>query len=216
MDYSAPGSPGAEQVRATTASDGLPQPNLLDSGGPGADDVRVTDDSGAGGLGECIDEGVSDRVGRRVTLVGVTDSNWCDIADVAPRDDQRGYVPASAARYLLLSQREGVWHSLGVRAGDGIVGHVMWGWDDDDQMPWIGGVLIDADEQGKGVGRAAMVTLIRRLFARPDTSALRLSYQPDNLAARAMYVGLGFVESEVPVDDEVMAELTAARAAPLL
>ncbi|EAP97669.1 hypothetical protein JNB_19403 [Janibacter sp. HTCC2649] len=52
----------------------------------------------------------------------------------------------------------------------------------DDQMPWIGGVLIDAAEQGRGVGRAAMVKLLRWLFARP----------------------------------EIMAELTAVRAAPLL
>lgn len=163
-----------------------------------------------------IDEGLVDGRGRRVSLVAVTDSNWRDIADVAPRDEQRGFVPPSAARYLLLSEREGVWHSLGVRADDTIVGHVMWGWDDDDRLPWVGGVVVDAAEQGRGVGRAAMVTLLRWLFARPDTTAVRLSYQPGNVAARAMYADLGFVESDVPVDDEVMAELTATRAAPLL
>lgn len=163
-----------------------------------------------------IDEGVVDGAGRQVTLVEVSDANWRDIADVAPRDDQRNFVPPSAARYLLLSAREGVWHSLGVRADDVIVGHVMWGWDDDDQLHWIGGVLIDAGEQGKGVGRAAMVTLIRWLLAKPDVTAVRLSYEPENVAARTMYVDLGFIESDIPVDDEIMAELTAARAAPLL
>lgn len=192
----------------------------LDSDGSGPDDVGVTDDAVTGVVEDlvdtAIDEGVVDAAGRRVALVAVTDSNWRDIADVTPRDDQRGYVPTSAARYLLLSQREGVWHSLGVRAGDGIVGHVMWGWDADDQMHRVGGVLIDAAEQGTGVGRAAMVTLVRWLFARPGTDAVRLSYQPNNVAARSLYVGLGFVESDVPVDDEIMAELTAARAAPLL
>lgn len=181
-----------------------------------ADDGGVTGDGGAQDMGPDIDEGIADGAGRRVTLVDVSDSNWRDIADVAPRDDQRDFVPASAARYLLLSQREGVWRSLGVRADGGIVGHVMWGWDDDDQMPWIGGLMVDAAEQTRGVGRAAMITLIRWLLARPDTSAVRLSYQPHNVAARVMYGDLGFVESDVPVDDEVMAELTAARAAPLL
>lgn len=167
-------------------------------------------------MGQVIDEGVVDGAGRQVTLVDVTDANWRDIADVVPRDEQRGFVPPSAARYLLLSAREGVWHSLGVGADDDIVGHVMWGWDDDDQLHWIGGVLIDAAHQGRGLGRAAMVTLIRWLFAQPAVTAVRLSYQPENVAARAMYLDLGFVESDVPVDDEIMAELTAARAAPLL
>lgn len=181
-----------------------------------ADDGAVTGEGEGEGADGVIDEGLVDRAGRRVTLVDVSDANWREIADVAPRDDQRDFVPASAARYLLLSGREGVWHSLGVRAGDDIVGHVMWAWDDDDQMPWIGGVVVDASEQGKGAGRAAMVTLIRWLFAKPDTTAVRLSYEPHNVAARTMYVDLGFVETDVPVDDEIMAELTAGRAAPLL
>ena len=181
----------------------------------GADDGAVTGEGKGDGADGVIDQGVVDRAGRRVTLVEVSDTNWRAIADVAPRDDQRDFVPASAARYLLLSAREGVWHSLGVCAGDDIVGHVMWAWDDDDQLPWIGGVVVDAPEQGKGVGRAAMVTLIRWLFAKPGTDAVRLSYQPHNVSARTMYEGLGFVETDIPVDDEIMAELTAARAAPL-
>lgn len=183
---------------------------------PRADDGGVTGDGGAEGTADVINEGVVDGAGRRMTLVGVSDANWRDIADVAPRDDQRDFVPPSAARYLLLSQREDVWHSLGVHADDSIVGHVMWGWDDDDQMHWIGGLMVDAGEQGRGVGRAAMVTLIRWLFAKPNVTAVRLSYQPESVAVRAMYVDLGFVESDVPVEDEIMAELTAARAAALL
>lgn len=163
-----------------------------------------------------IDEGVVDGARRRVVLVDVDDSNWRDIADVAPRDDQRDFVPPSAARYLLLSAREGEWHSLGIRADDVIVGHVMWAFDDDDGLHWIGGVLVDAAAQGKGVGRAAMVTLLRWLFATQGAPAVRLSYEPGNEAARSLYVDLGFVESDVPVGDEIMAELTAARAAPLL
>lgn len=177
----------------------------------------MTSDGGTEhGAGDVIDEGVDDGAGRRVTLVGVTDATWQDIADVAPRDDQRDFVPPSAARYLLLSARDGVWHSLGIRAEDVIVGHVMWAWDGDDQLHWIGGVLVDAREQGKGVGRAAMVTLLRWLFAKPGVTAVRLSYEPGNVAARSMYADLGFEESDVRVDDEIMAELTTARAAPLL
>lgn len=163
-----------------------------------------------------VDEGVLDGNDRRISLVAVTDENWREVADVAPRDDQRDFVAPTAARYLLLSMREGVWHSLGIRADDIVVGHVMWAWDDEDGMPWVGGLVVDAKEQGRGVGRAAMVTLLRWLFARPDTNAVRLSYQAENGAAKAMYAGLGFVETGLDVDDEVVAELTGDRAASVL
>lgn len=162
---------------------------------------------------EVVDEGVVDAANRRISLVPVTDENWREVADVAPRDDQRNFVAQTAARYLLLSMREGVWHSFGIRAGSTVVGHVMWAWDEEDGMPWVGGLIVDAQEQGKGGGRAAMVTLLRWLFARPDTGAVRLSYQRENVVAKAMYAGLGFVETDLDADDEVVAELTRAAAA---
>lgn len=66
--------------------------------------------------------GLSDRAGRRVVLHEVNDENWRAVAGVAPLDDQRGYVPALAARYLLLSLREGIWHSMAVCADDTVGG----------------------------------------------------------------------------------------------
>lgn len=63
-----------------------------------------------------ISLGLLDGTGRHVALHDVDDENWRAVADVAPLDDQRRYVPALAARYLLLSLREGVWNSLAVCA----------------------------------------------------------------------------------------------------
>ncbi|MDX2764514.1 GNAT family N-acetyltransferase, partial [Streptomyces europaeiscabiei] len=96
-----------------------------------------------------ISHGLLDGVGRRIALHDVDDENWRAVADVAPLDGQRRYVPALAARYLLLSLREGMWNSLAVRADDTVVGHVMWGRDEDGSY-WVGGMLIDGGEQGKG------------------------------------------------------------------
>ncbi|MFE7837984.1 GNAT family N-acetyltransferase [Streptomyces sp. NPDC057474] len=157
-----------------------------------------------------ISLGLLDGAGRRVALHDVDDENWRAVADVAPLDDQRRYVPALAARYLLLSLREGVWNSLAVCADDTVVGHVMWGRDDDGSY-WIGGMLIDGAEQGKGVGRAAARTLMRWLADRTDCEVLRLSYHPDNTTAERLYTSLGF-RPVAPVErdeDEVIAELSA-------
>ncbi|WP_327728244.1 GNAT family N-acetyltransferase [Streptomyces sp. NBC_00487] len=158
-----------------------------------------------------ISLGLLDGTGRHVALHDVDDENWRAVADVAPLDDQRRYVPALAARYLLLSLREGVWNSLAVCVGDTVVGHVMWGRDEDGSY-WIGGMLIDAAEQGKGIGRAAARTLMRWLADRTDCEVLRLSYHPDNTAAERLYTSLGFgpvSATEGDEDDEVVAELSA-------
>ncbi|SDG65558.1 diamine N-acetyltransferase [Lentzea fradiae] len=156
---------------------------------------------------DLIDSGVRDGRGRLVTLTAITDDNWRAVADVVPRDDQREFVPPSAARYLLLSSREGVWHSLGICADEAVVGHVMWGFDPDDGAHWVGGLLVDAARQGEGVGRAALTVLLAWLEAKPDFVRARLSYRPENAAARKLYASLGFVELDLVEDDEVVAEL---------
>ncbi|MEU5720444.1 GNAT family N-acetyltransferase [Micromonospora sp. NPDC047738] len=154
-----------------------------------------------------IDSALRDRVGRHVTLRPVDDDNWRAVADVAPRDDQRAWVPALAARYLLLTMRSDVWASLAVYADETVVGHVMWGVDDDGSR-WIGGMVIDAAEQERGVGRAAVRTLADWLATAGHP--IRLSYHPDNTQAAALYRSLGFHPTGAMEDDELVAELTPA------
>ena len=154
-----------------------------------------------------IDSGLRDRAGRHVTLRPVDDDNWRAVADVAPRDDQRAWVPALAARYLVLTMRSDVWTSLAVYADDTVVGHVMWGVDDDGSR-WLGGMVIDAAEQDRGVGRAAVRTLADWLAAQGDGHPVRLSYHPDNQPAANLYRSVGFTPTGAMEDDELVAELT--------
>ncbi|MFF3287856.1 GNAT family N-acetyltransferase [Streptomyces sp. NPDC003023] len=159
-----------------------------------------------------MDYGLTDRAGRRIALCAVGDDNWRAVADIAPRDEQRGFVAALAARYLLLSMREGVWTSLGVLADDTVVGHVMWAYDEQDGTHWIGGVIVDADEQGRGVGRQALTTLLRLLSERPDCREIRLSHHPRNTGAAKLYAALGFEPTGDLEDDEIVVGLTVGRA----
>ncbi|WP_446220591.1 GNAT family N-acetyltransferase [Micromonospora sp. IBHARD004] len=154
-----------------------------------------------------IDSGLRDRAGRHVTLRPVDDGNWRAVADVAPRDDQRGWVPALAARYLVLTMRSDVWTSLAVVADETVVGHAMWGVDDDGSR-WIGGMVIDAAEQDRGVGRAAVRTLADWLSAQDGGSVVRLSYHPENVPAARLYTSLGFTPTGGMEDDELVAELS--------
>ena len=150
--------------------------------------------------------GLSDRAGRRVVLHEVNDENWRAVADVAPLDEQRRYVPALAARYLLLSLREGIWHSMAVCADDTVVGHIMWGRDEDGSY-WLGGMVIDGTEQGQGGGRAAVRTLMKWLAQHEGCQELRLSYHPDNAVAASLYASAGFQPTAGSSGDEVVASL---------
>ncbi len=140
-----------------------------------------------------------------ITLVDVTADNWRDFADLAPRDEQRGFVPALAARYLLLGVYGDTWRNLGAYDGGTPVAHVMWGTDDDGSR-WIGGLLVDAAHQGRGVGRAVVEEVLARLRALGD-EPVRISHHPDNTASRTLFTSLGFAPTGQVEDGEVVLEL---------
>jgi diamine N-acetyltransferase len=146
--------------------------------------------------------GFADRLGRIVALAEVDDDNWRAVADVAPRDEQRRFVAALAARYLLLSMREGVWHSLAILAGENVAGHVMWA--RDGGAYWVGGMIVDAAEQGNGVGRAAMEAVVERLGTMPEAREIRLSCHPENAGAERLYRALRFEATGEFEDDEMV------------
>ncbi|MXG28254.1 GNAT family N-acetyltransferase [Streptomyces sp. YIM 132580] len=151
----------------------------------------------------------TDRAGRPVTLHAVDADNWRAVADRAPRDDQRDRVPAPAARYLVLTSREDTWNSLAVPAGDQVTGHIMRARDEDGSH-WLGGMLIDASHQGRGIGAAAVRTLTTWLSDREGHPPVRLSCTPSNEAAAHLYARLGFRLTGVEEDGEVVAEWAGA------
>jgi diamine N-acetyltransferase len=141
-----------------------------------------------------------------LTLADVTADNWREVADLAPRDDQRRFVAALAARYLLLGVYGDTWHNLAAVKGDRAVAHVMWGLDDDGSR-WIGGLLVDAAHQGRGVGRRVVELLLERW--RDEPGPVRASCHPDNRASRALFASLGFIETGDWEDDELVLERQA-------
>ena len=139
----------------------------------------------------------------------MSDDNWRAVADIAPLDEQRAYAPALAARYLLVSLREDIWTSLAVYADKTVVGHVMWAFDDDG-CHWVGGMLVDAAEQSRGIGRAAVSTILGWLVDEEGSRDTRLSYHPANSPARNLYDSLGFVSLGIMEDDELVARWSPA------
>jgi diamine N-acetyltransferase len=143
-------------------------------------------------------------------LVEVTADNWEEVSLLAPRDDQRDFVPALAAWYLLLDVHGDTWHCLGAFEGGTAVAHVMWAVDDDASR-WIGGLVVDQRHQRRGVGRRVVLALIERLRADPECGTIRMSHHPNNIASRTLFASLGFVPTGDEADGELVMELTAGR-----
>ena len=139
-----------------------------------------------------------------VTLEPVDAATWRDVADLAPRPEQERWV-APVTRYLCLCLYDGVWQPLAVRDAGRAVGFVMWALDEDDGSHWVGGLVVAAAEQGRGVGRAAVGALLERFEGLDGYREAALSYEPDNVVARSLYASLGFVETGEVLDEEVVA-----------
>jgi diamine N-acetyltransferase len=143
-------------------------------------------------------------------LRDVNADNWRDVIRIEPREDQSRFV-ASVAYYLNLCHYGEVWHPLALYQDDEPVGFAMWGFDTEEQSYWIGGLVIGAEHQGKGYGRAAMGALLDHLSAQPGYRQAALSCDPENTVARRLYASLGFVETGEKVDGELVARLTQRR-----
>jgi diamine N-acetyltransferase len=95
--------------------------------------------------------------GPSVSLRPVDAGSWRDVAGLTIAPGQDAFV-AAATHYLALCAYEDVWNPLAVHDEEGaVIGFLMWGIDDEDGSCWLGGVIVDAAHQGRGVGRAAMV-----------------------------------------------------------
>lgn len=141
-----------------------------------------------------------------VVVEPVGAENWRAVANVAARRDQELFV-MPVSWYLALCQYEGLgWKPYAIRKGDKYVGFVMAAIDDEENSYWIGGFVIDAAHQRFGYGRKAMQVLLR-WGTEMGCDTAGLSYESDNAVARALYAGLGFVETGETSDDGIVARL---------
>ncbi len=90
-----------------------------------------------------------------------------------------------------------------IRSGEEVVGYCTTACDPNSSDDyWIDDIMIDAEHQGKGYGRAAMIETLRMIVARyPRCRAVQLTCFRANTNAAALYKSLGF-EPTGSVDPE--------------
>ena len=152
-----------------------------------------------------------------ITLREITPENWEAILKLAVRDDQKNFVASNL--YSLAEAKVFPEHvPLAIYAGEQPVGFLMYTFERDRKEWWIFRLMIVADEQGKGYGRAAMQQAIARMRLQPGCRQIFISFEPENAPAEQLYRSLGFVPNnevwggevvfrlDLPVDVEALPE----------
>jgi diamine N-acetyltransferase len=154
-----------------------------------------------------------------VTLRPITVDNWIDCIKLKPADAQANFVAPNSVS-LTQASFERWWQTMGIYAGETMVGFAMYGtWPAGDlpayypeEMPvgldYIMRFMIDEHQQRKGYGRAALALILDTIRRRPGAFAVELSYEPDNAVAAALYAGLGFQPTGEIHGGETVARLT--------
>ena len=158
-------------------------------------------------------DGVDAEGAPDVSLREVDADNWRDVATLRVPEEQRDFT-MGGAYYLSLCHYGDDWHPFAVYYQDQAVGFVMWAVDPADNSGWLGGVLVDAHWQGRGIGRAMLGKALAFLRDEVHCSSAAVSYTPDNERAKRLYASLGFVETgefEGFAQDEPVARLTLDR-----
>ncbi len=138
-----------------------------------------------------------------VSLREVTPENFDAITSMRVREDQKNFV---ASNVFSLAQARVFPHRYpsAVYADETPVGFLMSAYWEERQQHWIFRLMIAAEHQGKGYGRAAMRLLIERMRAIPGCRQIYISYESENAVARGLYASLGFgVTGEFVSGEEV-------------
>lgn len=152
-----------------------------------------------------------------ITLREIDQDNYRAIGKLTVADDQKEFV-ATNPWSLAQSKYEPDLTPLGIYDEDTPVGFLMY--EDEDYgalgRAWsIWRLMIDHTQQGRGYGRAAMELLLTRLRQQTTThTGIFISFVPENTAAQKLYASLGFEDTGMVEDGELVYRLPLTKSAP--
>ncbi len=131
---------------------------------------------------------------------------WEAVAELVVAPGQENFV-APNIKTIAETQWYPWTHRRVIFDGSTIVGFAVYGRMSDDRDMWLHRFMIGGEHQGKGYGRAALSLLIEEWRAMTNVPLVKLSYEPDNAVAEALYVSEGFVPGEIAEWGERVATL---------
>lgn len=142
-----------------------------------------------------------------IQLAPIAVENWKEAIALKVAPDQQAFVPENLysiaeAQFYPEARALAIYNE-----SEQMVGFALYGRDVQSGKWKIFRLMIDAAQQGKGYGRAAMSQLIAEIRQQPDCDEIWIAYQTENQAARQLYASLGFVEQDERLGS-VIAKLT--------
>ena len=145
-----------------------------------------------------------------ISLRPITKDNWWPVARLKVTDAQRNFV-ADNTYSLLQAHYEPEYKltPLGIYEDETPVGFVMYGQYVYEGQPWwaIWRLMIDVQHQRKGYGRAAILQTIERMKTTIGCNEVYISFVPANVEAKGLYTSLGFEDTGIVDEDEVVYRL---------
>jgi len=141
-----------------------------------------------------------------VELREITKETVRAVLKVETTEEQRNFVAPTAVSIAQAYFEPKAWFRA-IYADDEPVGFVMVFDDAETPEYYLWRLLIGADHQGKGYGRAAMEQVIDYVRTRPRAAELLTSWVPKPGGPEAFYLGLGFVPTGEVDEGEVVGRL---------
>lgn len=134
-----------------------------------------------------------------VELKPIDEENFRQVVRLDVRPDQKTFVSTNVFS-IAESKVSPYLEPWAVYAGDDLVGFTLYGRDPKTDRYWIVRLMIAADHQGKGYGRAVLAEIVKRLQRLPGGYEVYLSFAPENSLAEGLYTRFGF-EPTGEIDD---------------
>ncbi|HEX8636519.1 MAG TPA: GNAT family N-acetyltransferase [Pyrinomonadaceae bacterium] len=142
-----------------------------------------------------------------VSLRDVDESNFWQCINLKVADEQTDFV-ASNLYSIAESKVRPYLVPQAVYEGEQLIGFAMFGRDSQTGKYWIMRLMIGAEFQGRGYGKALIGRLIEKIKELPEADEIYLSFVPGNGGAERIYRGAGFeLTGETNSDGETIMRL---------
>ncbi|MBU5483789.1 GNAT family N-acetyltransferase [Clostridium sp. MSJ-11] len=140
----------------------------------------------------------------------ITEKNLKECIDLKISKEQEKYLPHSNAASIAESKFHPEWVTIGMYIDDKMVGFAMYGEDGEEiDCTWLIRFMIDEQYQGKGYGKHGLELLLNRIKEEAKPSKIYLSFHPDSIVAKKLYLSFGFKQfiTGFEAEDEVFYEI---------
>lgn len=140
-----------------------------------------------------------------VKLEPITYDNFIEACFLQLKEEQKKFI-ATNAFSLAQSKYQEECIPKAIYVGNNMVGFIMYCLDRTDHEYWIYRLMIDNRYQGLGYGKKAMDILLNELMMIATNKLIRISFEPENSVAKALYEKLGFVSTGIIDKGEIIYE----------